>query len=207
MTDVMTEQRQTALAPSGAIDALVAGNERFVADDPVRRDLLGQAAATADGQYPLAAVLGCIDSRVPVEVVFDQGIGDMFVARTAGNVVDDDTIGGLEFATELAGAKAVVVLGHTSCGAVKGACDGAELGHLTGLLARIRPAITQVAGDELPGSGDPDVVQQVVEANVRHSVAELTDRSDVLRARVEAGDLVVRGAVYDLRTGRVAWLD
>lgn len=207
MTTVMTQQQQADATPDDVLAELAAGNERFVAGAGIERDLLGQAEATAAGQYPLAAVLGCIDSRVPVELVLDQGIGDVFVARTAGNVVDDDTIGGLEFATELAGAKAVVVLGHSSCGAVKGACDGAELGHLTGLLARIRPAIREVAGDELPGSGDAAVVQQVVEANVRHSVAELTERSEVLRARVEAGDLVVRGAVYDLRSGRVSWLD
>lgn len=204
---VTSAQDQAAIAPSEVIDLLTAGNERFVAATPRARDLLAQAAATATGQFPVAAVLGCIDSRVPVEVVLDQGIGDVFVARSAGNVVDDDVLGGLEFATELAGAKAVIVLGHSSCGAVKGACDGAELGHLTGLLARIRPAIREVAGDELPGSDDAEVVQSVVEANVRHAVGELTDRSEVLRDRVAAGDLVVRGAVYDLASGRVSWLD
>lgn len=202
-----TAQEQAAIAPPEVIDRLAAGNERFVAGTPVERDPLAQATATAAGQFPVAAVLGCIDSRVPVEAVLDQGIGDVFVARTAGNVVDDDVLGGLEFATELAGAKAVVVLGHSGCGAVKGACDGAELGHLTGLLARIRPAIREVSGDELPGSGDAEVVQAVVEANVRHAVAELTDRSEVLRDRVAAGHLVVRGAVYDLASGRVSWLD
>lgn len=207
MADVTTQQDQRDTTPDAAVAALVAGNERFADGVPATRDLLGQAAATADGQHPLAAVLGCIDSRVPVEVVLDQGIGDVFVARTAGNVVDDDVLGGMEFATELAGAKAIVVLGHSSCGAVKGACDGAELGHVTGLLARISPAVREVAGAELPGSDDPEVVQQVVEANVRNSVAAMTTRSDVLRRRVVSGDLVVRGAWYDLATGRVTWLD
>lgn len=207
MSTVTTQQDQAATTPAAAVDRLAAGNARFVAGEATARDLLAQAAETADGQYPLAAVLGCIDSRVPVEAVLDLGIGDAFVARTAGNVVDDDVLGGFEFATELAGAKAIVVLGHSSCGAVKGACDGAELGHLTGLLARITPAVREVTGEDAPGSGDAAVVQQVVEANVRRAVAAMTGRSDVLRARVDAGELVVRGAVYDLASGRVTWLD
>ncbi|MEM8708159.1 MAG: carbonic anhydrase, partial [Actinomycetota bacterium] len=167
MSDVQTAESQAAASPASVLAALRAGNERFVSGTTVERDLLAQAAATADGQFPLAAILGCIDSRVPVEAVFDQGIGDVFVARSAGNVVDDDVIGGFEFATALAGAKAIVVVGHAACGAVKGACDGAELGHPTQLLAKITPAVDEVVADGTnPGSGDPSFVAEVIERNV-----------------------------------------
>jgi carbonic anhydrase len=207
-TTVQTAGTQAATTPEDAIAWLEAGNERFAGGRSTERDLLTQAAATADGQYPLAAVVGCIDSRVPVEAVLDAGIGDVFVARTAGNVVDDDVLGSLEFASALAGVKAIVVLGHSACGAVMGACDGAELGHLTGLLAKITPAVVEASGgDPAPGSDDPDLVQRAVEANVRRVAATIRDRSDVIAGLCDDGDLVVRGAWYDLATGRVAWLD
>ncbi|MEM8707620.1 MAG: carbonic anhydrase, partial [Actinomycetota bacterium] len=145
--------------------------------------------------------------RVPVEAVFDQGIGDVFVARSAGNVVDDDVIGGFEFATALAGAKAIVVVGHAACGAVKGACDGAELGHLTQLLAKITPAVDEVVADGTnPGSGDPSFVAEVIERNVVNSIARLRS-SEVLAGREAAGDLAIVGAIYDLASGTVTWLD
>lgn len=205
---VQTEATQSGATPESARAWLRAGNDRFVAATPADRDLLGQAKATADGQHPLAAIVGCIDSRVPPEIVFDTGIGDVFVARTAGNVVGDDVLGSLEFAAEVAGVKAIVVLGHTACGAVKGACDGVELGHLTGLLAKIQPAVHAVTGDgPNPGSDDAAFVDQVVTRNVRDVAAALTDRSAVLRARVDSGELVVDEAVYDLATGEVRWLD
>lgn len=208
MTDVQTAQSQADTSPDDAVAWLAAGNERFVSGTATDRDLLAQAAATADGQHPLAAVVGCIDSRVPVEAVVDAGIGDVFVARTAGNVVDDDVLGSLEFATALAGVKAVVVLGHSACGAVKGACAGAELGHLTGLLAKITPAVVEASGgDATPGSDDPALVQRAVEANVRRVVATILGRSEVIRGLCDDGDLVVRGAWYDLATGRITWLD
>lgn len=204
-----TAETQAATTPADALRLLREGNARFVDGTPTPREPLADAAATArDGQFPLAAVVGCVDSRVPVETVLDLGIGDAFVARVAGNVVDDDVLGSLEFATELAGVPAVVVLGHTACGAVKGACDGAELGHLTGLLARITPAIEEVTGgDPTPGSDDAALVDRVVEANVRRTVTGLTEDSPVLAARVDAGTLVVAGAVYDLASGVVRWLD
>lgn len=204
--EVQTHESQTAASPASVLDQLRAGNARFVAGEATARDLLAQAAATADGQHPIAAILGCIDSRVPVEAVFDQGIGDVFVGRTAGNVVDADVLGGFEFATALAGAKAIVVLGHTACGAVKGACEGAELGNLTQLLAKITPAVEAVSGELAPGSADADLVGRVVEQNVRNSVATLA-ASDVLAAREAAGELVIVGAVYELATGVVTWLD
>ena len=141
MAIVQTAETQAATTPAEALARLRAGNGRFTSDNLVVRNHLASASATATGQFPFAAVLGCIDSRVPVELVFDAGIGDLFAARTAGNVVGEDVIGSLEFAAELAGVKVIVVLGHSACGAVKGACDGAELGHLTQLLAKIRPAV------------------------------------------------------------------
>lgn len=208
MTDAQTAETQAAAEPAEVLSWLRNGNARFADAGALDRNHLAQAQATSTGQYPLAAILGCIDSRVPVELVFDVGIGDVFAARTAGNVVDDDIIGSLEFASELAGVKAIVVLGHTECGAVKGACDGAELGHLTQLLTKIRPAVEEASGGEsTPGSGDPTLVQRAVEVNIRNSVAALRDRSEVLRRSEQAGTLIITGAIYDLATGRIDWLD
>lgn len=205
---IPTAQTQTDMSPADVLAWLQAGNARFTSGATRSRDLLAQAAATADGQHPLAAILGCIDSRVPVESVFDLGIGDAFVARTAGNVVDDDVLGSLEFATELAGARVILVLGHSACGAVKGACTGVELGHLTGLLAKIAPAVRDASGgDSHPGADDEHLVARVVEANVRRGVAAIRDRSRVIGHLCASGDLVVAGAVYDLETGHVTMLD
>ena len=207
MSQIPNAESQAAAAPHDVLERLQAGNERFVAGASVDRDLLAQAQATAGGQHPLAAVLSCIDSRVPVEAILDVGIGEVFVARSAGNVIDADVLGGFEFATELAGAKLVVVLGHSGCGAVKGACDGAELGNLTQLLAKIGPAVDSEAPDGgSPGSGDSDFVDRVIERNVMNGVHEMTARSEVLSARVAAGQLAVVGGVYDLASGRITWL-
>lgn len=208
MTDVQTATTQGEATPDGVLRWLVDGNARFAGGRPIERDLLAQAAATADGQHPLAAIVGCVDSRVPVEAVFDLGIGDAFVARTAGNVVGGDVLGSLEFATEVAGSKAIVVLGHSACGAVKGACDGVELGHLTGLLRKITPAVERASGgDPTPGSADPALVARAVEANVRLVVETILRDSEVIRDLVESGRLAVRGARYDLGSGRVTFLD
>lgn len=204
-TDVMSADDQAATSPAGAIDRLVAGNARFVEGATVERDHLAQMQATASGQHPFVAIVGCIDSRVSPELVFDLGIGDAFVARTAGNVVDSDVLGSLEFATAVAGAKAVVVLGHSACGAVRGACDGVELGHLTGLLSKISPSVEAVAGEPTPGSGDDELVQKVVEHHVDVMAAGIVARSEVIADLVRSGGLVVAGAVYDLTTGIVTW--
>ncbi|MEM8923378.1 MAG: carbonic anhydrase family protein [Actinomycetota bacterium] len=207
MTDVQTADTQAQATPASVLDWLRASNERFAAGVDTTHDWLAQVRATAGGQYPLAAFVGCIDSRVPPEVVFDLGIGDVFAARTAGNVVDDDVLGSLEFASKVAGVKAIVVLGHSACGAVKGACDGVELGHLTGLLAKITPAVAEASGgDTAPGSGDPALVQRVVEVNVANVVNTIIDRSAVIAELVDAGELAVVGAVYDLGTGRITWM-
>lgn len=201
-----TTDDQATATPVSVRRHLAHGVERAVAGDPVRRDLAADRAAVAGGQHPLAIVVGCIDSRVPPEVVFDAGLGELFACRTAGNVVDDDVLAGLEFACELVDVPLVVVLGHTACGAVTGACAGVELGHLTGLLDQIRPAVVEVTGTEAPGGDDPEVVDRVVAANVGRQVAAVTARSEILARLVDDGAVEVVGAVYDLTSGRVDWL-
>ena len=161
--------------------------------------------STAQQQAPFAAVLGCIDSRVPPELVFDQHIGHMFVARIAGNIASTDIIGSLEFATALAGAKLIVVLGHSECGAVKGAIDDAKLGSLTGVLQQIRPALTQLNYKGVPSSKDKALVQRVAEQNAKDAAAQLTGRSETMAKLVAEGKLKIVYAMHDVATGRVAW--
>ncbi len=203
-----TRETQAAMTPSQVLAALKAGNERFVAGTALERDLLAQVRQTANGQYPIAAVLGCLDSRVPPELVFDMGIGDLFVGRVAGNYVDTDMLGSLEFATKVAGAKVILVLGHTDCGAVKGACDGVKLGNLTHTLSNLAPAMYAVKDVSGPrNASNKAFVDAVVHANVKLNVQALLDRSAVLRELVESGDLLIVGGVYDLKTGQVTFLD
>lgn len=198
---------QAATTPASALQRLVDGNERFRAGRPQSRDARRDVKTTAPAQYPFAAVLSCIDSRVPPEAVFDQGIGDIFVARVAGNVVDDDVLGSLEYATKEAGAKLIVVLGHTRCGAVKGACQGVELAHLTGLLEKIKPAIAAVTAAGSPAAPKSrKFVDAVAEENVRQSVKQILERSRVIGELERAGRVAVRGAVYDVETGTVRFL-
>jgi len=206
MSTVPTATLQQSSTPADVLSRLQAGNERFASGAPNDRDLLAEASETAGGQFPLAAVLGCIDSRVPVEAVLDVGIGEVFVARSAGNVVDDDVLGGFEFATELAGAKLIVVLGHSACGAVKGACDGAELGNLTQLLRKINPAVEAESDGPSLGGGDAEFVDRVIATNVANSVAAFRERSNVLSARIDSGELMVVGAVYELASAEITWL-
>ena len=205
---VYTKDRQSAVMPAMALQNLKDGNARFVAGRSLHCDLIAQVHATASGQAPFAAILGCIDSRVPPELVFDQQIGDIFVARIAGNFVNDDILGSLEFATQLAGAKAILVLGHSDCGAVKGACDDVKLGHLTGALAHIRPAVATVAKTMGPHtSKDRPFVQAVADQNAKDAAAQLLTDSTVLRDLAAAGKLKVAAAMHDLATGVVRWLD
>ena len=202
------QEAQQALTPDQAIDILKAGNERFVSGESYDRDLIDQQKDTAGGQFPFAVVLSCLDSRSAPEVVFDQGVGDLFVGRVAGNVVDTNLLGSFEFATAAAGSKLIVVMGHTACGAVKGACDSVEVGNLTALLDEIEPAIDAVqtpAGTDR-SSANTEFVNQVVHTNVRMQVNELLRRSDVIRGMVEAGEVKVVGAVHDLATGEVTFL-
>ncbi len=197
-------ESQSTHSPDDALALLREGNERFRSGARVDRDLLAQVTATSGGQYPFAVVLGCIDSRVPVEVIFDQGIGDVFTARVAGNVVNGDVLGSMEFACQVAGAKAVVVLGHTACGAVKGALAGAELGHLTGLVQKIEPAVAAVVGDR--DRSDPSYVDAVAEANVRLVIDQIRAQSTVLSEMESVGDIAIAGAMYGVGSGEVRWL-
>lgn len=201
---VFTRETQEQVAPDAALKRLQEGNARFVAGETVHCDLRRQVRETAGGQAPFAAVVGCIDSRVPPELVFDQRIGDIFAARVAGNIVNDDILGSLEFATQLAGARLIVVLGHTECGAIKGAVDDARLGHLTGLLAQIRPALTALKYEGVPSSKDKALVQRVAERNVHDTVARVA-AAPVLAARLQAGQLKVVGAMHDVATGVIRW--
>lgn len=199
--------RQDAVSPDQALQMLQEGNTRFVNGRSVNCDLLVQVKATADGQAPFAAVVGCIDSRVPPELVFDQQIGDIFAARIAGNFVNTDIIGSLEFATKLAGAKLIVVLGHTECGAVKGAIDDARLGNLTATLANIRPSVIKIRSVEGPQtSKNKKFVQAVADQNAKDAAAMLTARSEVLRDLVAAGKLKIVSGMHDVATGKITWL-
>lgn len=195
---------QAIVTPSEAVALLKEGNERFATSRPTERDWLADVDATASSQFPYAAVLGCIDSRVPVETVFDQGIGDLFVARIAGNVLNDDILGSLEFACKIAGAKTIVVLGHTACGAVGGCVDRTDLGSLTGLLKKIEPAIA-MAEVEMPRD-TPGFVDRVAEINVELVVEGIRGRSKVLADLEDAGTIAIAGALYDVATGRVRFL-
>jgi carbonic anhydrase len=207
-TDVMTAEEQAAMTPAQVLADLKAGNERFVSGNGTQQDWLAQAETTArDGQFPKAIVLSCLDSRVPVEIVFDQGIGDLFVGRVAGNFENVDMLGSFEFGTAVAGSKVIVVLGHTACGAVKGTMAGAELGNLTATLENIKSAIEDASnGSELSADNDDDVTR-VVEANVVRTMNDITERSEVLAGLVEEGKLIIAGGVYDLATGEINWID
>lgn len=200
-----TKVEQAKITPDEVLKELMAGNERYVTGKLSKIDLKAERDATVKGQYPKAIILSCVDSRVPVEMVFDQGIGDLFVGRVAGNVENVDQLGSMEFATKLAGAKVVVVLGHTNCGAVKGACDGAELGNLTELLRKIKPAVEAVKGHEKEGrnSKNKKFVNEVVVKNVDMTVTDIRDRSKVLADLEKEGKIKIVGAVYDLETGKV----
>lgn len=195
------------LTPAAALQALVEGNIRFVGGEVVDHDVREAIRATAEGQAPFVAILSCIDSRVPVETVFDLTIGHAFSTRVAGNVVNADVLGSLEFACAVAGTPLIVVLGHTGCGAVKGACDSVELGHLTGLLDKIRPAVEATATDGERISTNAEWVDAVARANVQRSKEAIARDSPILRSLVEAGTVGLVGAMYDVRTGEVVFAD
>ena len=205
-----TAESQSQMTPEKALEMLKEGNQRFLSGAPRERKLNQQVTETAYGQYPFASIIGCIDSRVPTSLIFDQGIGSLFSARVAGNIVNDDILGSLEFACKLAGAKLVVVLGHTSCGAVKGACDQAELGNLTALLSKINPAVLAVTEPENPEertSKNAAFVDAVALENVRLTVQNVRTYSNVLRSMEKQGAIKIIGAMYDVATGEVQFLD
>jgi carbonic anhydrase len=204
----VTRETQQATTPADVLSQLKEGNERFLHGAPRKRDAASDIRATAGGQHPTAAVLGCIDSRVPVETVLDAGIGDMFVARVAGNVADSDIVGSLEYATKVVGAKLVLVMGHTRCGAVKSACEHVELGNITGLLQKIAPAVDAVKG--VPGGRDcknEAFVDAAAQENVRLTMRRLREMSPILKGLEDSHDIMIVGAVYDIGTGKVDFLD
>ncbi len=201
---VQTKESQAAMTPVKAMEMLVGGNDRFLAGKAKVRDLNAKVIATAAGQYPFAAVVSCMDSRAPVEVVFDQGIGDVFSLRVAGNVIEEDFLGSLEYAAKVVGVKLLVVMGHTSCGAVKGAIDDVKLGNLTALLAQIQPAIAAV-GPPRGTSKDAAYVEKVAQANVRHAMKQIHLKSPVLDEMLKAGTIGLVGAMYEVETGKVVF--
>lgn len=204
-----TKETQNSYTPQSAIDALREGNQRFLATKQANRDLLGQVSDTSGGQYPFAVVLSCIDSRVPAELVFDQGIGDIFSARVAGNIVNEDILGSIEYGCKVAGSKAVVVLGHTACGAVKGACDDVQLGNITPLLSKIKPAVNAVSEpseEENRNSSNKTFVNDVVYKNVEMTIDNMRSNSEVLKEMEDNNEIKIVGAVYDVASGEVAFL-
>ena len=204
-----TKATQAALTPKSALKLLKEGNQRFVQQNQTARDLIEQVKQTTSGQYPFATILSCIDSRVSAELVFDQGVGDIFSARVAGNIVNEDILGSIEFACKLAGTKIIVVLGHTACGAVKGACDDAKMGNLTILLSKIKPAVEAITEPEDPNlrnSKNADFVNAVAEKNVYLTIDNLREKSPVLAEMEENGEIMVVGAMYDIADGKVHFL-
>ena len=203
-----TSETQASVTPALALQFLREGNARFVNNLRVSRDLLQQANATRDGQWPFATIVSCIDSRTSAELIFDQGLGDIFSVRIAGNVINTDIIGSLEFACHVAGSKLIVVLGHTSCGAIKGACDHVELGNLTELLSKIQPAVYEESQTPDPAkrnSKNAVFVENVADLNVRRSVRSIVNRSTILEHLIAAGKVGIIGAKHDLASGEVTF--
>jgi len=201
---VQTKESQAAMTPARALETLKEGNVRFLEGKRKARDLNAKVIATAAGQYPFAAVVSCMDSRAPVELVLDQGIGDLFSLRVAGNVIDTNFLGSLEYAAKVVGTKLIVVMGHTSCGAVKGAIDDVQLGNLTALLAEIQPAIA-AAGPPRGTSKDKAFVERVAEQNVRLAMKDIREKSPLVRQMLDAGTVGLVGAMYEVETGKVVF--
>lgn len=199
----LTKEQRDSMTPSQILDELKRGNERFRTGKMAPRNYLAEKRSSAAGQYPAAVILGCVDSRVPPEIVFDAGIGDTFNGRVAGNVVNDDLLGSMEFACAVSGAKLVLVLGHTACGAIKGAIDDVILGNLTGLLARIKPAIPETKFEGEKSSKNAAFVDAVARTNVKVALQDIRRRSAVLADLEKKGSIQITGAMYDLATGVV----
>ena len=205
---VHTKETQAAMTPESSLQALKDGNQRFINASQLVRDLNAQVDATSMGQYPFATVLHCIDSRVSAEHVFDQGIGDLFSIRIAGNFVNEDILGSMEFACKLAGTKVLVVLGHTACGAVKGACDHARMGNLTALVNKIEPAVDAVelpVDESMRNSSNIGFVNSVASKNVEMTLSNIRNKSEILNQMEASGDLIIIGGMYDIADGKVTF--
>jgi len=204
----LTKEMQNAISPSMALDLLKEGNKRFVNNLKINRNLLQQANETSDGQHPFAVILSCIDSRTSAELIFDQGLGDVFSVRIAGNIVNEDILGSMEFGCKVAGAKIIVVLGHTKCGAIKGACDNVELGNLTSLISKIKPAVDQeTATTDNRTSSNASFVENVAELNVSLSVKNILLKSPIIAEMVKNEEIGIVGAVHDIKTGEVKFFE
>jgi carbonic anhydrase len=204
----LTKELQEKITPKQALEILRDGNKRFIKNLKVNRNLLEQVNETRDGQWPFAVILSCIDSRTSAELIFDQGLGDIFSVRIAGNIINDDILGSMEFACKVAGSKFIMVLGHKKCGAVKGACDHVELGHLSSLLAKIQPAIQEEkATKENRHSGNVEFVENVAKINVIRSVKEILNRSAILKEMVDDGKIGICGAMYNVANGSVEFYE
>ncbi len=201
-----TIETQASVTPYKALQFLKEGNKRFMNNLKMNRNLLEQVNATKNGQWPFAIILSCIDSRTSAELIFDQGLGDVFSVRIAGNILNDDIIGSMEFACKVAGSKLVMVLGHSKCGAIHGACTGVELGNLTGLLNKIKPAVNEVAAKRNSTEVTSDFVQEVAQFNVILAMDEILSRSAVLKEMFDNGEVGFAGGYYDVETGEVAFL-
>jgi len=202
----LTKEIQTSISPEKAIEILKTGNERFVNNLKANRNLLQQVNETSDGQHPFAVILSCIDSRTSAELIFDQGLGDIFSIRIAGNILNEDILGSMEFACKIAGAKAVIVLGHSKCGAIKGACDNVEMGNLTALLTKIRPAVDdELIIEKNRNSSNAEFVEKVAVINVKRTVKAIMERSPILNEMIKTGELDLLGGMYDVETGVVTF--
>lgn len=204
----LTKEMQNAITPAMALEILKKGNDRFVNNLKANRNLLQQANETSDGQHPFAVILSCIDSRTSAELIFDQGLGDVFSVRIAGNIINEDILGSMEFGCKVAGAKIIVVLGHTKCGAVRGACDHVEMGNLTALLSKIQPAVYDektITGDR--SSANNDFVEKVATINVKRTVHAIMERSPILKEMIEKGEIGIVGGTHDITTGAVLFYD
>ncbi|CAD0009227.1 carbonic anhydrase family protein [Flavobacterium chungangense] len=202
----LTKEMQAAITPSSALELLKEGNQRFVSNLKINRNLLQQANETSEGQHPFAVILSCIDSRTSAELIFDQGLGDVFSVRIAGNIINEDILGSMEFGCKVAGSKIIVVLGHTKCGAVKGACDHVEMGNLTALLTKIRPAVDdETETKENRNSGNPEFVENVSKINVKRTVKSIMERSPILKEMIEKGEIGIVGGSHDIASGEVTF--
>lgn len=204
----LTKEMQAAITPVMALDLLKEGNKRFVNNLKVNRNLLQQANETSDGQHPFAIILSCIDSRTSVELIFDQGLGDVFSIRIAGNIINEDILGSMEYGCKVAGAKIIVVLGHTKCGAIKGACDHVEMGNLTALLSKIQPAVyAEKTVTESRNSNNDEFVEKVGVINIKRTVHAILERSPILKEMIETGAIGIIGGSHNLTTGEVSFYD
>ena len=205
--EVLTKEQRDALTPDEIIQSFKDGNQRFVNNDLTARDHSAQVRKSANGQYPKAAVISCLDSRVPVEDVFDRGIGDIFVGRVAGNFINEDLLGSLEFACKVAGSKVILVMGHEHCGAVKAAIDNVQLGNITAMLSKIRPAVEATVYEGERTSSNEEFVHMVCENNVIHAITQIRQRSPILNEMEANGEIKIIGATYDMDSGQVNFME